>query len=195
MVASGDKNSLSFPPVQPPLSTTPAAALVIFALSFPFDHNVNIYTEPISPGDSLSFTLRHSFRKLLMRDHKGLVPLISMYISWISPRQPPNSNFIGLLSMGASAWARTQCKLKFSVSAQGEKRNRHDDIQHSDWNDTCWEGATHHVITCSLLFPIYSAKIYIKRILNTDACAVQLHTAGADSMALNPPIKCANTCP
>lgn len=42
-----------------------------------------------------------------------------------------------------SAWARagTQCKLKLSVSAQGEKRNRHNDIQHSDWNDRCWEGS------------------------------------------------------
>lgn len=96
--------------------------------------------------------------------------------------------------MSASARARTQCKLKFSVSAQGEKRNRHDDIQHSDWNDRCWEGATHHVITSTLLFPIYSPKIYVKCILNAGTCAVQLHTAAADPMALNHPIKPANTC-
>lgn len=87
--------------------------------------------------------------------------------------------------MSANAHARTQCKLKFPASAQTETQNRHDDIPHSDWNDRCWEGATHHVITCTLLFPIYSPKLYIKCILNTDTWAVQLHTAGADSMALN----------
>lgn len=159
------------------------ASLVIFALSFSFHRNVNIYTEPISPGGFLPFTQRHSFRKLLMLYHKGRVPLISMYISWISPRQPPNSNFIGLLSMSMRAWARAQSKLKLSVSAQSEKRNRHNDIQHSDWNDRCWEEATHHVITCTLLFHIYSPKIYVKRILNINTRAT------ADSMALDLPVE------
>lgn len=43
-------------------------------------------------------------------------------------------------------------------------------------------GATHHVITCTLLFPVYSPKIYVECILNTGACA------GGDLMALNPPV-------
>lgn len=96
MDVSCDKNSLQLPRTSP-LSTVLAAPPVIFALSFSFDHNVNIYTEPISLGDVLPFTQRHSFRKLSMPDHKGLTPLISMYISWISLWQSPNFQFYWLI--------------------------------------------------------------------------------------------------
>lgn len=128
---------IHFPRTAPAVHFSRCCPCHLLPSSFSFDRSVNIYTEPISLGDLPPFTLRHSFRKLLMLDHKGLMPPISMYIPWISPRQSPNFNFIGLLSMSARAWARTQCKLKRSVSAQGEKRNRHNDIQHSDWNDRC----------------------------------------------------------
>lgn len=83
LVVRSDKNSLSSPHTSPPPNVL-AAQFVIFALSFSFDHNVNICTEPISPGDWLPFTLRNSFRKLLMLNHKGLVPQISMYVRFLN---------------------------------------------------------------------------------------------------------------
>lgn len=106
-----------------------------------------------------------------MLDHKGLVLRISRYVFHEKPLDNlPILIFIGLLSMSVGPG--------HPVPAQGVKQ------YHNDWSDRY----THHVITFTVLFPINSPRIYVKCILSADSYSVQLHTAGPDSITLNPPI-------